>query len=645
MANKRIKDLTATTVADVADVVPIDSVTTRKITLLNLPISTLTQTELNAKIASTRTIVAGAGLTGGGDLSADRTLALATIAASTVLANPSGAAATPAATTVSALLDATVGNAQGSILVRKAAGWDDLAPGTAGLFLKSNGAGADPSYATPVVGAARVFHGADYGVVGNGSTDDTTKINELIYAVYAAGGGIAQLAYGDHKISGQINLLNGVTLQGMGWGPGWDTLNSVNYPTRYGVAKYGTRLSWYGTVSSTPPPQMVSFGVIGLNTPVTGAALKHIDLDGRMTGSLTVNMVRGVRFCGSIDNAIENVSIKNVGQAVAVVADPTTYGTAPYQYALLCVENTFTHIRIFKAHTGFYFEGAGSDFTIFGAAANSTGHDIIIWFPTYAGFEFYQWCDNNRFDNVFVQGGDTNAFGILVNPANVVDNGCSVITFSDTIITKPGGGSGKALVVGNTNGTPFSFGGNIIGETQINYNNGAIVYMTNKGFPTNSISWLPIVAGSPIAGNPANAYNYISSGPASAYFSISDYCFGDAWAGYTLADKVFITAQNIQKVIWYTHWHTGSTSGGIALLDPDNANAQMGVHVPGVVESNQFSEIDVTSYILNIAPGGNGAASWLFQLNRRAGLAAKGDGTTAATIYKSFLKIYFNPQG
>ncbi|HJP81025.1 MAG TPA: hypothetical protein VJ841_01355 [Candidatus Saccharimonadales bacterium] len=42
----------------------------------NKPISTATQTALNGKAPTTRTITAGTGLTGGGDLSADRTLAV-----------------------------------------------------------------------------------------------------------------------------------------------------------------------------------------------------------------------------------------------------------------------------------------------------------------------------------------------------------------------------------------------------------------------------------------------------------------------------------------------------------------------------------------------------------------------------------------
>lgn len=47
---------------------------------------------------------------------------------------------------VQAILD-QITNVQGSILFRSATGWEDLAPGTAGWFLKTNGAGADPAWA------------------------------------------------------------------------------------------------------------------------------------------------------------------------------------------------------------------------------------------------------------------------------------------------------------------------------------------------------------------------------------------------------------------------------------------------------------------------------------------------------------------
>jgi hypothetical protein len=49
--------------------------------------------------------------------------------------------------TLSALLDAVVGSGRGTLLHRGNTSWGALAPGTSGHFLKSNGTGADLSYA------------------------------------------------------------------------------------------------------------------------------------------------------------------------------------------------------------------------------------------------------------------------------------------------------------------------------------------------------------------------------------------------------------------------------------------------------------------------------------------------------------------
>ncbi len=49
--------------------------------------------------------------------------------------------------TTSTVLD-TVGSTRGSVLYRGASGWAALTPGTSGYFLKSNGAGSDPSWAS-----------------------------------------------------------------------------------------------------------------------------------------------------------------------------------------------------------------------------------------------------------------------------------------------------------------------------------------------------------------------------------------------------------------------------------------------------------------------------------------------------------------
>lgn len=52
----------------------------------------------------------------------------------------------PAYATLSALLDAAIGDTRGSVLYRGAAGWAILAPGTADQVFTTNGAGADPTW-------------------------------------------------------------------------------------------------------------------------------------------------------------------------------------------------------------------------------------------------------------------------------------------------------------------------------------------------------------------------------------------------------------------------------------------------------------------------------------------------------------------
>jgi hypothetical protein len=143
------------------------------------------QTALDAKVVTTRQVISGAGLTGGGDLSADRTLAVGAGAGITVAAdaisvdqsvlklddfaapdNNTDLDATISAhglqpkfpntdtvetgrgtfITLSALLDYIGSAAQGDVLYRDAASWARLPAGTSGHVLKTNGAGANPEW-------------------------------------------------------------------------------------------------------------------------------------------------------------------------------------------------------------------------------------------------------------------------------------------------------------------------------------------------------------------------------------------------------------------------------------------------------------------------------------------------------------------
>lgn len=96
-------------------------------------------------VPTTRTVSTGTGLTGGGDLSANRTLSLANITSQTILANTTGGSAAPTASTLTSVLD-MLSSTQGAIVYRGASTWAALGVGTNGQFLKTQGAAANPTW-------------------------------------------------------------------------------------------------------------------------------------------------------------------------------------------------------------------------------------------------------------------------------------------------------------------------------------------------------------------------------------------------------------------------------------------------------------------------------------------------------------------
>lgn len=110
-------------------------------------------TDLAAKVPNTRAVNTGTGLTGGGDLSVDRTISFAPVATSTVISNISGASAAPTPNSLSSVIDNATSTTQGSILYRNATTWVALAPGTAGQVLGTGGAAANPSWISNTAGS------------------------------------------------------------------------------------------------------------------------------------------------------------------------------------------------------------------------------------------------------------------------------------------------------------------------------------------------------------------------------------------------------------------------------------------------------------------------------------------------------------
>lgn len=112
-------------------------------------------------------VTAGTGLIGGG-ISGTVTVGFATVANNAILANLSGITAAPIGTTLSAILDSSITNVQGSLLFRTGANWTALGPGTAGQLLQTGGTSADPSWVAGGGATAYVyFTGITTAVIQN----------------------------------------------------------------------------------------------------------------------------------------------------------------------------------------------------------------------------------------------------------------------------------------------------------------------------------------------------------------------------------------------------------------------------------------------------------------------------------------------
>jgi len=118
-------------------------------------------------------VSSGTGLTGG-PITGSGTLSLAQIGTLELLANVGGVSASPAGTTLSALLDAAIGSARGSILRRGASAWSVLTPGTSGTYLKSGGSGADLSWDSPAGSGTVTSVATSGGITGGPITGSGT---------------------------------------------------------------------------------------------------------------------------------------------------------------------------------------------------------------------------------------------------------------------------------------------------------------------------------------------------------------------------------------------------------------------------------------------------------------------------------------
>jgi hypothetical protein len=97
---------------------------------------------------------------------------LSSAADSTIKSNISGSAASPSDNTITAVLDKQLGTTQGTIAYRGATAWNALTPGTAGYFLQTQGASANPTW-TSVPGGGDLLSTNNLSDLSNADTSLT----------------------------------------------------------------------------------------------------------------------------------------------------------------------------------------------------------------------------------------------------------------------------------------------------------------------------------------------------------------------------------------------------------------------------------------------------------------------------------------
>ena len=232
------------------------------VTLTSAQISDLTETVASTAVLPTRQVIAGTGLTGGGDLSADRTLAVA----------------------------------YGT---------------TAGTAAQGN----DSRIVNAVQPGDLVVNVRDFGAVGDGVADDTAAIQAALNAT--ALGGTTFFSAGTYKVTATLTRRRGRRIQGHGY------LARVDALTGFGSAGYADPANLTGTIIrstvTTGTALTLEVGTynqggcpidgVALVGPGTGSAIGYDDGDGTRTvldahgGQFAVhNFPTGVRLA-NVENS------------------------------------------------------------------------------------------------------------------------------------------------------------------------------------------------------------------------------------------------------------------------------------------------------------------------------------------------------
>jgi hypothetical protein len=119
------------------------------------------------------------------------------VATGTIESNISGSSAAPSANTISSVLDNLFGTTQGTVVYRGASSWSALTPGTPGQYLQTQGASANPQWATVQQTWTTVFRTTDNSVISNATLANDGQLQ------------FTMAANTKYRIRASISLLNG----------------------------------------------------------------------------------------------------------------------------------------------------------------------------------------------------------------------------------------------------------------------------------------------------------------------------------------------------------------------------------------------------------------------------------------------------
>lgn len=463
----------------------------------------------------------------------------------------------------------------------------------------------------------------------DGVTDDTVAINAAMAACAAAGGGVVMIPAGTTCVSGPISIPSRVYLRGMGAGENWLTGDGVSWGTS---PTFATRILWTGGVSAN--------AIVQFNVGTFDAGVSDLMIDGALTvtnitayqtafnatGS-TTNTLIGINTTSNLRLKIERVTIQNTNCSIFMA-------TAPANGTGFC---TFKTVTALTMNFGCRILGLSN-----AAVANMSWEDCAFIGYYNRGLDFVAWSDSNSFLNIYFATTIVPSVAIWLNSGTPgVTNGVGFDNFLNVIMDLNQSGTGdngmRSVVCGYTAPgysymTAFISGSNVDPSLFPEVRAGGLFIWSQATFPNYTVSEIMLWGGGAKVGNISAAFNYIDAG-AVGFFNSNN------WNGLYSTLPVVANHRLSSKIVridWVTYWNPGSTTGALMLLN-DGAGSQLGTTITPGTASDQESMQDVTNALLPLA--GGATPNYATPNDIRLQIKTAGNGSTAPTIYKSFLRI------